>query len=181
MRSYRVVVLVATAFVVGGCGGGAVQVDAGRDAAAQPDAAPLDAGVPDAPMCPLCAAPVPVCDVGSGRCVQCLAAADCATTPFTPVCNPSTHGCQECETTADCAANPGALGPTCVTPIGYCQCGGPDGGPGGGVGDCSLNPNGVVCDPDVHACTCLTDGDCPAPLATCQPLPYLGAGKKTCQ
>jgi hypothetical protein len=172
----------------GGCGGDeSGDVDGGGadgmlepDGAADSDAAPAGDGGGDPDAIPTCTAPIdcepdplrPICDVEAGECVQCLEKDHCTLYQFSHECDTDERACVECLEQAHCDADPSALGPTCNTTLGYCQCGGDD--------ECTDNPNGTVCDFDVNACSCVSDEDC-TPPATCELTPYLGEGKKTCQ
>jgi hypothetical protein len=49
-----------------------------------------------------CSGDTPKCNVTSGRCVECLGAAECAGKPATPICDTSRGTCEECVTNAHC-------------------------------------------------------------------------------
>ena len=93
------------------------------------------------------------------------------TGPFRVVCDTSVSECAECLTSADCAAT-GALGPMCDESRGYCQCTTDN--------DCTGNPNGPLCHPELRACVCAVEAQCSDGL-DCAILPYLGGGVRTCQ
>ena len=118
-----------------------------------------------------CTGATPVCEVGSGTCVRCVANADCSGT--TPVCDGGTHTCRACGGDGECggatpacqaerrvrpvlgdatparaaarrrsASRPAA---TCVPCVSNAQCGG-------------TTP---VCNTATHACrACASDGEC---------------------
>lgn len=59
-----------------------------------------------------CAAPTPVCDTGSGTCVECVQSDQCPAER--PTCDGATHTCRACAADADCASD------VCDTQTGTC-------------------------------------------------------------
>lgn len=89
--------------------------DAGRTDAGQPDAGLQDAGLPPADggalgcqVNPECLGVTAQCDLGSGRCVECLNDTHCFA--GAPRCQPGPQRCQGCLSNADC-----------VNPSPYCD------------------------------------------------------------
>ncbi len=76
---------------------------------------PVDGGVDGAPVAcssaEECAAPLPLCDLPAGVCVECLVASDC-TTPAEPAC--VDHACAACTTDDQCADGVCLLDGTCA-------------------------------------------------------------------
>src|SRR5882672_9077660 len=64
-----------------------------------------------------CPGDAPLCVTGSGVCVGCQVAADCAASPGKPICDPTRAQCSECASVADC----GAASPVCDLNDGTCH------------------------------------------------------------
>ncbi len=89
-----------------------------------------------------CQSPLPRCNVAMtpGRCVQCLADADCPA-PF--VCDPASNTCTECTPTETSACDPNLAGARCLTG-GQCGCTDDT--------DCGDATSGRVCDTSIGRC-----------------------------
>ena len=75
--------------------------DGGRDMA-QSDLG-VDEGTPDAGPCGMpCTGATPVCNEGTGECVECTAGATAACSGATPVCDTATSECVACLANSDC-------------------------------------------------------------------------------
>lgn len=113
-----------------------------------------------------CAAPTPACDTTIKMCVECLAQADCTGTPATPACDVATKKCVACVGADDCAAPT----PACDTTLNMCV---------GCLGkkDCAGTPATLVCDTTAKTCVgCLANVDCASTPAT----PACDTTTKTC-
>ncbi len=170
-----------------GCAGGSVcvastnaccapmsQSDAcmGRECGTVPDGC---GGTQD---CGSCSGGDPFCDEGSGACVECLTAEDCATAPEGHACLPDkTCGCNgnaecdettfgdtcsqmtdtcDCNNAGDCAGN--QFGPVCHTAADTCGC--------NSGADCGASPRGTACVGSPGQCGCNTAADCLAGTCT---------------
>jgi uncharacterized repeat protein (TIGR01451 family) len=90
-----------------------------------------------------CSSPLLRCDVSasSGKCVECLVDADCAS-PF--VCDPTRKTCTECTPAMAAACKPDLAGAACLS-SGQCGC--------TDDADCGSATSGRVCDTSLGRCT----------------------------
>ena len=95
-----------------------------------------------------CSTEKPACETSTGRCVECLAHADCPG-PDRKLCNTESHRCVECLSDSHCDT----IAESCSLLLGICA---PPCASGGG---CPLTD--PFCDTSVGFCVeCLADRDC---------------------
>lgn len=127
-----------------------------------------------------CAPPLPYCDAGAGRCVECLTSRNCGGTGR-GLCNTNTFACVHCLGDKDCTS----AAPYCATDIGECvecltsqNCGDDQLACDRSAyrcvpqcethQDCEQAAGTPWCDPDRSLCVaCLNDDDCGAPTPHC--------------
>ncbi|MEZ4299683.1 MAG: MopE-related protein [Polyangiaceae bacterium] len=97
----------------------------------------------------------PLCDVETGKCVQCLESTDCDWAQEPPICDPVKKECVWCYSVPDPAEDCG-VGYYCKEDVGECN-------PGcTGDADCPVGPYSL-CDVAAFKCVmCFTDTDCAA-------------------
>lgn len=146
----------------------------------EPDAS-HDAGVDARPVAFLCTSDDQCivanlhCELGAGRCVECLENADC-TDPSRPACDLPHHACVECETSDSCAPGFACVrdGHRCVKAcdtVADCPTGFADCEPETHLceqcefrSDCESVVGAPVCDARSSACVeCVSNADCVAP------------------